>query len=145
MTTLLITVDAATDIVMSGSKDTVTALGITAYSEPAIQTRLNYAPSAGFTHGDSLLGWSYQQTSLVFSVAAINAASESAAKALIDALRAAVTQFSYNVTVNVNGAGNVVWACDPGTVTPAAERTYADLKNHNPEWVVTIPCYPIPS
>ena len=143
MSTLVITIDDTVDIVMTGSAGSTSALGITAYAEPAIQPRVAYAPSSPFLHGETPLGMSYQQTLLTFTVAPMRQTTEAAARALIETLRTSISRMAYQVTVNVDGAGNEVWACHAGSVTPAGERTRIDVKYHTPEWNVTIPCYPI--
>jgi hypothetical protein len=143
VTTLVITISGDTPLVMDGSEAGASALGVTAYTEPAVQPRVSYAPTSPYLHGEAPLGWSYQQTLLSFSVAPIAPASEAAARALIETLRAAVTRMSFTVTVNVNGAGNEVWACHVGSVTPAGGRDSVNLRDHNPEWNVSIPCYPV--
>jgi hypothetical protein len=143
VSTLVITIDSDPDIVMDGSEGGTTPLGVTTYADPAIQPRVQYAPTSPYLHGDTPLSWSYQESLLSFSVVAMDPASEAAARALIETLRAAVSRLSFTVTVNVNGAGDEVWRCHAGSVTPAGGRGYVDMRDHNPVWSVTIPCYPV--
>ncbi len=56
-----------------------------------------------------------------------------------------MSRLRFNVTVNVDGAGNEVWRCDAGTVTPASNRTAVNIRTHKTEWNVVIPCYPVRS
>jgi hypothetical protein len=130
-------------LVLSAADD-ATALGIADYTEPAIQQRVKYAPDSDYVHGSTALASSLQQTMLNFDVSTDLAASESAARALIAELRTALGQFSYNVTVTVDGSTAEVWACDPGSVGTVS-RTFENLKSHNAVYPVSIPCHPVRS
>jgi hypothetical protein len=145
VSSLTITIDAATDVVMSASPASPTSIGITAYSQPVILTSVGYAPSSPYLNGSTALSKRREQSLLNFTVAPFGAASEAAAKTLIDALRAAVEQFSFNTTVVENGV-TYVWRCDSGSVTPAVARSRINLdRPHILEWNVSIPCYPVAS
>lgn len=144
MSTLVITIDATPDVVMSATKD-ATDIGISDYTEPAILTSVNYSPGSPYLHGSTALSSRREQTMLAFRVSPFGAANETEAKTLIAALRAAVEQFSYTVTVAANEV-STIWQCDAGSVTPAGSRTRINLdRPHITEWNVTIPCYPVPS
>jgi hypothetical protein len=143
VSTLVITIDDTVDIVMEGSEAGTTPLGVTAYTEPAPQPRVTYAPTSPYLHGETPLSWTYDQCFLNFTVAPLGQTTEAAARALIATLRTSLARLSFNVTVNVDGAGNEVWACHAGSVTPAGGRDSINLRDHNPEWNVTIPCYPV--
>ena len=145
VSSLVITIDAATDIVMSASPVSPTELGVTAYSEPAILPRINYAPDSPYLHGSTALGWTYDQAVLNFTVGTMLSATEAEARGHIATLRAAVSRLSYNVTVNVDGAGDEVWACTVGAVTPVGPRDMVNIRTHKTEWNVSIPCYPVSS
>lgn len=133
-------------LVLGAQDGTGGLLSITDYTEPAMQSRIAYAPSSEFMHGDLALGWSWQQALLSFEVAAFNPASEDEQREAVAALAAAVTQFpAYELTVTVGASPAETWTCDPGSVTPAAARTYVDLRDSDPAWRVTIPCYPVRS
>lgn len=126
--------------------DRTTSLTLTWYREPAMQARIKYAPSSAHVHGDVALAWAWQQTILPFGVAARGAATEDAARAAVSELVAAITQMQYDVTVTpAAGATPEVWRCDPGSVTPEGDRTYVDLRDHDPGWSIAIPCYPVRS
>lgn len=142
MSTLVVTVDADTPIVMSATRG-ATDLGITAYQEPAILAATFYAPDSPLVHGSVALAWRYQQTLINFTVAPFGATSEAEAKTLIASLRAAVSGLGYETTTNPNGVPEV-WLCDAGSVTPANARSRLDLdRPWITEWNVSIPCYPV--
>lgn len=144
MTSLVITIDDATDIVMSASP-AATDLGITAYAEPAILAVNNYAPASPYLHGQVSLGWNLQQSLLNFTVAPFLAADETEANALVTALRTSVLRLGFNTTVAANGVTKV-WRCDAGSVTPANPRNRIDLERpYVTEWNVSIPCFPVAS
>jgi hypothetical protein len=141
---LLITISGATPLVLSGSDD-ANPIGVTNYSDPAMQSRVRYAPTSEFVHGEQPLGWTLQQTILGFDIVTDLAGSEAASRSLIADVRAAITQFAFTVTVAVEDAPAEVWSCNPGSMSLTNPRSYYDLRDHNPVWSVTIPCYPIPA
>jgi hypothetical protein len=143
MSTLVITIDATPDIIMSASPSSPTDLGVTAYSEPVVLAATEYAPDSPYLHGSVALSWKYQQTLMNFTVCPFGAANEAEADTLVDALRDAVSRLGFNVTTTANGAAKV-WLCDAGSVTPASARSRVNLdRPHLTEWNVTIPCYPV--
>lgn len=129
-------------LVLTGAKATTTTLGVTEYAEPAVQARVQYAPTSVWTHGETALGWSYQQSLLAFSVVPVGA-DEDDGRAAITELRAALSRLSFTVTVTVDGAPAETWTCDAGTVEPAGSRTLADLRYNTPTWNVSVPAYPV--
>lgn len=131
-------------LVLSGSND-ANPLGITDYTEPAVNPRVTYAPDSSYVNGSTPLAVSLQQTIVGFAVCTTDAATEAASRTLIAELRAAVGQFSFAVTVTVDGAPAETWACHAGSVTPVGGRTFSDLLRHNPEWSVVIPAQPVRS
>lgn len=130
---------------MSGNDGAATPLKVTTYREPAMQARVKYAPSSEYEHGDVALAWSWQQTVLSFEVTTRGAATETAARAAVAELVAAVARLSYTVTVTPDDAAPETWACDPGTVAPRDDRSLVDLTHHSSVWVVTIPAHPVRS
>jgi hypothetical protein len=144
MASLVITVDAAVDVVMSATP-AATSLGVTAYAEPAILTSTRYAPDSPYLNGSTALSFRREQTLLNFTVAPFLAANEVAADALVEALRTSVERMGFNVTVARNGVTKV-WYCDAGSVTPAGPRSLIDLNRpYIQEWNVAIPCSPVAS
>ena len=129
-------------LVLSGSVDGY-SLGITDYTEPAVQPRVTYAPDSAYAHGSVPLASVMQDTVVGFAVCTTDAVTESASRALIAELREAVGQFQFTVTVTVGAAPAETWACHTGSVTPVGSRTTVDLANYDPEWSVVIPAQPI--
>lgn len=123
--------------------DRSTPLTLTAFTEPVMKPRIRYATDATDRHGAVALGWAWEQTFLTFSVAARDAASETSARAAIATLRALLARLRYTVTTQIDTSPAEAWLCDPGSLTPAGGRSYADLRHHDPEWTVQIPCYPV--
>lgn len=150
MSTFTISIDrtslADTPLILSGTAGTTEALGVSGYQEPGMLPRVRNAPESDFVHGDLALGWTWQQTFLNFTVFATAAATEQAQRDSIAELVLALTQFpAYEVTVTVDDADAETWQCNPGSVTPLNGRSVYDVRLHNPEWAVTIPCYPVRS
>jgi hypothetical protein len=135
---------AGPDLLLTGHDDPARDLSVTGYREPAMQARINYAPT-GDAHGDVPLSWSYQETVLSFNVFDELSTTEAGARAKIAALVAALGRLSYTVTITVDGATAEVWTCRPGSVVPVDDRTTFDLQSHRAVWTVTIPAYPIRS
>lgn len=120
-------------------------LGITDYSEPAMQPRVSYAPSSAFLHGEVALAWAWQTTLLRWSFFT-DVDTETESRGLLAQVRAAITQgLHFDVTVSVGDAEGETWRCDPGGLTPDGSRTYTDLRDADPVWSVSLPCYPIRS
>lgn len=146
MSTLIISIDRTSlslaPLVLSGTND-ANPIGVTDYTEPAINPRLTYAPDSAYVNGSTPLAVAWQDTIVGFAVCTTDAATEAASRTLIAELRTAVEQFSFAVTVTVDGAPAETWACHTGSVTPVSGRTFSDLLRHNPEWSVTIPAHPI--
>lgn len=119
-------------------------LAVSRFVEPGQVARIVYAPDVPGLSGSIPLASSYQQAVLSFDAFPADAATEAIAQAAIGDLRAALAQFSYQVTTIVSGSQNV-WACDTGSISLANPegRTYADLANLNPTYAVTIPCKPM--
>lgn len=123
--------------------DRTTPLTLTRYREPSMVPRITSAPRSAWIPGDIPLAWTWQESQLLFGVAARDATSEAAARAAIADLTAAVARLSYQVTVTPVDANPETWVCRAGSVEPAADRDYADLAHHDPEWIVSMPCNPI--
>lgn len=139
MASLVITVDDTADIVMSATPG-ATSLGITAYAEPTILTTNTYAPDSPYLDWATALSFRNEQALLSFTVAPFLAANETAAEALIVALRTSLRRLAFTTTVARNGVTKT-WRCDAGSVTPAGPRTLIDLNRpHVTEWNVSIPC-----
>lgn len=147
-TTLTISIDrtsmSLSPLILTGHAEPTRVMSVSDYVEPAMQPRITYAPT-GDGHGDMPLGWSWQESLLNFSVFLETAASESAARAAVAKVVAAVSRLSYTTTVTVAGASPETWTCRPGSVVPAGDRTTSDLQSHANVWAVSIPVYPVRS
>lgn len=132
-----------TPLILTGHADVDAVLSVSNYREPAMQPRINYAPTTD-QHGDMPLGWSYQEALLSFTVFPVST-TETDARAKIATLVAAVSRLTYSVHITVNDAADEQWTCRPGTVVPIDDRTFTDMKTFDAEWAVTIPAYPIRS
>ena len=145
--TLTITLDRTSlglgALVLSGS-GTANPLGIVAYTPPALQQRIIYAPDAPGVHGSEALAASWQQAVLGFDWCRFDAATEAQVAASYDEVAEALGQFSFLVTTAVSDALAQTWAANAGSLVPSA-RTYSDLTYRNPVYAVSIPVYPIPS
>jgi len=130
-------------LVLAGN-DTTRSLSIASYREPAMQPRINYAPT-GDAHGDMPLSWSYQETVHALNVFDEGSTSEATTRAKIAELVAALGRLTYPITVPVDGASAETWTCRAGAVVPVDDRTSTDLQTHEALWAVTIPAYPIRS
>lgn len=145
MSTLLITISRdGADLVLSGSDD-ANEIGVTNFAEPAQVARIEYAPGSRLFAGDQALSATLAHTLLTFTLVTDKASTETESQSLLDDVRAAVGQFSYTVTVEINDAPAKTWQCDTGSVAPLGARTLLDLEHHNPEWSVSIPCNPVPT
>lgn len=120
-----------------------TALGIVSYQPPADVPRYTYAPSGGSANGAELVEVAWEQTNLGWDWIADEATTGADVQAAYLEVRAALEQFSFPVTTQVDGAPAQVWAADRGGMNPSP-RTYEDLANRNPVYSVTIPVYPTP-
>lgn len=126
------------------ASDRSTDLVLTSYTEPALVSDITYAPSSLYRHGETPLAWKYAQTGLAFVVGAPDPESEAAARAAVAELAEALTQFAYAITETIDDAIRT-WQCLPGSITPMGPRTYRNLRDHRPQWQITVPAYPIPS
>lgn len=146
MSTLLVSIDRSalslSPLVLSGTAG-AQPLAVASYQEPAIMHRIRYAPQSDYIHGSLALGSVLDHTLLQFDVFPDAAATESAARTALVTLRVALNQFSYAVTVTINGVAET-WRCDPGSVG-AAQRTYVNMHHFNVVHPVSIPCYPVRS
>jgi hypothetical protein len=121
----------------------VGSLGITEYTEPAVAPQNIYASDSDYEDGETIRGARWHNTLLTWDVVTDAASTEQQARETIAALRAAVSRLEYEVTVTVDGAPAETWLAQGyGTVTVTGARTYANLRDHNPTWSITLPVYP---
>ena len=149
MATLTISIDRTSlpgslaPLVFSATENDGNALGIESFTEPGKQARIAYMPDSQDVHGSEPVAWAWQQGLLSWETFA-DADTEAESRSLLADVVAAVSQFSYTVTVTRNGVADT-WSANPGSVVPAGDLTLEELESHNPTYVVTIPVYPIAS
>ena len=131
-------------LVLSGSDD-ANAIGVRNYVRPARVARVGYAPPSKYVHSDAALSGSLALALLQFDVVTDQATSETASRASLALLEAALGQFAFTATVTVNGATAEVWSCNMGSIVPVGSRTEFDMAGFDPTFSVSIPCHPIPS
>lgn len=130
--------------VMTGHLDPSRMLSVSDYQEPAIQARIQYAPT-GDGHGDMPLAWSWQESILGFNAFYDDGVSEAEMRSRIAELTAAISRLSYETTVTVSDADPETWTCRPGSIVPIGGRTRTDMRLYNPVWSVALPVHPIRS
>lgn len=86
-------------------------LWIEVFQEPGFDFRYKYAPDSDLIPGSTLLAAVLEMTSLPVSIYA-RAASTAALRAVKDELAAAVSQFSYDLTLTVDG-DDMTFSADP--------------------------------
>lgn len=118
--------------------------GVEGFQEPRLQVRRRTV-EADDIHGDLTQAWKYQQAILGFNVVLDDSDDEDEVTDLLDEIRAAITRFSYAVTVEKNGGTGEVWSCTVGEANHSGPRTYANLQDHNPVIEVSLPCHPVRS
>lgn len=114
-------------------------LGIVSYREPARERENTYA--AGSSYAPRALLASQAAPTFHSLLLVPQVASQSAEDVAIAAFLAAINQFSFTVT-SVRNSSSRTWTCEPGSMTPANDRTRIDLAYLKPLWAVTIPCGP---
>lgn len=147
--TLTISIDRTSltldPLVLTGHIDEDRVLSVSDYQEPAMQPRIQYAPSSDDVSGEMPLGWVWQDSILGFNVFSDASSTEADMRSKVAELVAAIARLSYETTVTVNDAPPEVWTCRPGSVAPVGGRSLVDMRLHNPVWSVAIPVYPIRS
>lgn len=123
--------------------DRSTPLTLVGLREPARQARVT-AVSSAYVPGEFPLAVTLQQSMLGFDVAARDAATEAAAQESIDELSNAVLPLEVLIHVIYGDSFERTWLCHGGSVVPAGERDYVDLRDHDPVWATNVPCHPIP-
>lgn len=126
------------------ASDRSTDLVLTSYTEPALVADITYAPSSAYVDGEIALATRYAQTGLAFVIGAPDPDSEAQARAALAELADALNRLEYDLTETIDDAVRT-WHCLPGSITPMGPRTYRNLRDHRPQWQVSIPAYPIPT
>lgn len=129
-------------VISSTPTDTYVLTGA-GLGRPGISWRYTYAPANPYIHGSALLGAVKDQSSLPLEVL-VQSNTAANLDAAIKTLTDALDQFSYDVTVTVDGVAKT-WSCDPGSyastdgqVNDARQVQFVEVL------AITIPVYPIP-
>jgi hypothetical protein len=112
-------------------------------SRPAITWRKLAAPDSADVHGTEYIAAVKEQTSIPLNVI-VKSASTSALQMAIDDIEAAISQFSYSVTVTVDGAAKT-WAASPAAWSFSTPITPGQVAQFFTLMTITIPVYPIAS
>lgn len=111
-------------------------------TRPGITWRLTAAPDSADVHGTEYVAAVKEQTSLPLDVI-VKAASSAALDTACVALEDALSQFSYPVTVTVDGVAKV-WSSSPAAWSYSRPTDLAEVQQHFTVMTLTIPVYPIP-
>lgn len=121
--------------------------GIVHYVPPAMVARVGYMPDSPNVDGSEAISAAWGQGILGVDWIPLGAANETAVQSAYAAVIAAIGQFSYTVTTQVNGAPAQVWTADRGSMQLGGSdgRTYVDLVTRTPIYALSIPVYPVPA
>lgn len=121
--------------------DPAASLWISGVGEPAFDFRYGYAPDSAHIPGSTLLSAVLEMSSLPVTIYA-RAASSAALETLRNEVRAAVSQFSYTVTLTVDGIASSFsadpvwphwqWAEDSGMVAAHMASTSLSIPVNPP-------------
>jgi hypothetical protein len=111
--------------------------------DPGITWRKSTMPDSDDIHGSEYVAAAKEQTSIPLEVI-VKAASSSALKTARDALFAALSQFTYTVTVTVDGVSDV-WTAGPADWARSTAVQPGQVAQFFTVLTITIPVYPIAS
>lgn len=148
MSTLTVSIDRTSlglsALVFSGADDgTLWGIVGDSFQSPSKHARVTYASDSPWVHGSVATGWSWQQGLLSFD-ATPAVSSEADLKAAVAEVETALARLAYEATSTPNGVPDV-WRCDPGSIVLSGGRSFVDLRDFDPVYTVTIPCYPVSS
>lgn len=104
--------------------------------------RETVATSSPFVHGILVTGSVYDDAALPL-VVRVQASTTSALDTAVTALETALAQFSYSVTVVMDGVTKV-WTARPATIQSTdALIDFARVTNHIEDLTISIPVYPV--
>lgn len=109
---------------------------------PGITWRLGAMPDSADVHGTEYVSAVKEQTSLPLRVM-VQAASSAALDVAVTALEDALSQFTYPVTVDVDGVARV-WSGAPAAWSTESGVQHAYVAGFFDVLLVTIPVYPVP-
>ena len=111
-------------------------------TRPGVTWRRQYAGASPWLHGSTLTAAVKEQSTLPFTVYT-QAATTATLRAQMDELENALSQFTFDTTVTIDGVART-WACDP------ADIGWGDVDSgmvaaHMARAAISIPVYPIAS
>jgi len=130
------------DVVLSDSSDTY-RLALGGFGRPGITWRTTYAPDSINVHGSEAIAAVKEQTSIPAEVIVLGT-DWTAVETAIDALDAALSQWSYTVTQTAGGVTRT-WSAGPASWSSSSNA----VESYNVDQAfdvltLTIPVYPIP-
>lgn len=112
-------------------------------TRPAITWRLTSVPDSINIHGTEYIGVAKEQTSIPLEVI-VKSTTSSALNTAVVALETALSQFTYTVTVTVDGVAKV-WTAGPASWSFPMPTGPSDVAQFFTLMTVSIPVYPIAS
>lgn len=111
---------------------------------PAITWRLTSMPDSADAHGTEYIAAVKEQSSLPLRVM-VRAGTSAALNTAVTDLEDALSQFSYTVTVTVDGVAKT-WSCSPAAYgIDGSQVDYFKVVQHYEVLTITVPVYPIAS
>lgn len=145
MATATLTIDrtglALADLVFDGS-DAGTTNVLVDLSEPPLSARTSYAAPSRWVDGSFPASSAWEHTNLAATVR-LEGASAAALEALKLAVRAAIAQFSYEVTTTVNGVARTYVADRGSMVLASGDLAYENLRRDVEIYRLVIPVHPV--
>lgn len=128
-------------LVIGGNRDELVSVVGGTIARPARSHRLTYADPSPFVPGSLVTASVAEHTNLAFKLQVLGATDAGVASA-VAAVEAALSQFSYRVTLTLRGSSST-WKADAGQLTPD-QLTPGDALSQRRVYQVTIPVYPHP-
>lgn len=118
-------------------------IGQDGLGRPARSWRTTNMPDSADVHGSEPIAAVLEQTSIPLEVI-VKAASSAALNTAVEALFDALSQFTYKVTVTVDGVAKT-WSASPAPIAPKAPTGPSQVAQFFEVFTVTVPVYPIAS
>lgn len=146
MSTVSVSIDRSSlslAALVATDNDATYRIAMDGLGEPGITWRKTSMPDSQDTHGTEYVSAVKEQTSIPLSVI-VMAASSAALKTARDALFDALSQFTYMVTVTVDGVAET-WDAGPADWSRSTTVQPGQVAQFFAAYTITIPVYPISS